>query len=90
MRKLVYLVVAAVLVSAIPLTCHYASRAVQRVERPRYAPGQRAALRKAAQEAVSRYEALYGHLPREQWPEQPRATYEHARAYLAELDASGE
>ncbi len=48
------------------------------------------ALRKIAEAAVRRYEALYGHLPLEEWPEQPRATYEHARRYLADLEGAGD
>jgi hypothetical protein len=51
---------------------------------------QEQSLRNIAHRAVEHYEALYGGLPLEEWPEQPRATCSTAKKYLEELGTDGD
>ena len=50
---------------------------------------QRATLKRTSTETVARYEAMYGELPVEEWPEERhRQTYRNAKRILGEMDGN--
>lgn len=83
MRTLRAVTMMAVLL-AVPTTCHLSNRLADWAVPP---PDQRQteSLRRVARDVVERYDRLYGNLPMEEWPEQPRSTYREAKKTLAEL-----
>ena len=58
-------------------------------EAPPDSEQQRATLKQTCTETVARYEAMYGELPVEEWPEERhRQTYRNAKRILGEMDGN--